>query len=167
MEVRAYIKNVPSSPKKMRFTAANIRSMSPVKAIDVLLYTPKKSAQLLRQALLSAVSNAKSTFGTSEDLLQFKSLIIEEGIKIRRFRAGSKGMAKPYRRKFSHIKIVLTTSEKVASASSTSAVSDTSSEVKKANDEPEEKKEIEKSKVTKPAKASAAVKKPRVVKAKS
>jgi large subunit ribosomal protein L22 len=108
MESQAYIKNVPSSPKKMRLLAADVRRLSPVAALDVLMYTPKKSARLLRNALLSAISNAKSTLRTSEDLLQFKALIIEEGIKLRRFRAGSKGMAKPYRRKLSHIKIVLT-----------------------------------------------------------
>ncbi len=151
MESQAYIKNVPSSPKKMRFLAADVRRLTPVKALDALLYTPKKSARLLRNALLSAISNAKRTFAIDEDLLQFKALIIEEGIKMRRFRAGSKGMAKPYRRKFSHIKIVLTA--KNASSSSIARVEKKSSDsVEEAVVVSEPKKSVKKqnASITKP-----------------
>lgn len=58
----------------------------------------------------------RSKFGYSErckllkvqaDVLQFKLLTIEEGRKLNRFKAGSKGMAKPIVRRYSHIKIVL------------------------------------------------------------
>lgn len=44
-------------------------------------------------------------------LLQFKSVAIEEGLRLKRFRAGSKGMAKPFRHEYSHIKLVLTTGD--------------------------------------------------------
>lgn len=113
MESQAYIKNVPVSPKKMRFVANSVRGMKPAEAVQVLRYMNKKGAVILREAMLSAMANAKQTFRTSEDLLQCKALIVEEGLKMRRYRAGSKGMAKPYVRAFSHIKIVLTTKAQV------------------------------------------------------
>ncbi len=116
MESRAYIKNVPVSPKKMRFVANSVRGLKPAEAVQILRYTNKKGAVILREAMLSAMANAKQTFRTSEDLLQCKALIIEEGIKMRRYRAGSKGMARPYVRAFSHIKIVLITKAQIKAA---------------------------------------------------
>lgn len=116
MEASAYIKNVPMSPKKLRFLAVEVRALKPSEAIKVLNYTNKKGARILHDAIASAVANAKNTLRTSEDLLQFKALIIEEGMKMRRFRAGSKGMAKPYVRAFSHVKVILTTTGRVNSA---------------------------------------------------
>lgn len=107
MESLTYIKNVDLSAKKMRFMLDAIKKMKPLQALDHLLYTAKKPARLYYSAIKSAISNAKQTLKTSEDLLEFKTLLIEEGRKIKRFRAGSKGMAKPIVRRFSHIKIIL------------------------------------------------------------
>jgi large subunit ribosomal protein L22 len=116
MESQAYIRNVPMSPKKLRFLAVGIRGMKPVDAVRVLRYTNKKGAVILKDAILSAMANAKHTLRTTDDLLQCKALIIEEGIKMKRFRAGSKGMAKPYVRAFSHIRVVLTAKGSVKSS---------------------------------------------------
>ena len=108
-DVTVYIKNVKITPKKLRFLVTDLKKQSPSQAMHTLYYTPKKGAEFLRKAIGSALSNAKNTMNIDESLLQFKTIIVEEGLRLKRYRAGSKGMAKPFRRKYSHIKLVLTT----------------------------------------------------------
>jgi large subunit ribosomal protein L22 len=72
-----------------------------------LRYTNKAPAKFLYKAIQSALTNAKNTLSTGEDMLQFKVLTVEEGRKLKRFRPGGRGMAKPYVHKYSHIKVVL------------------------------------------------------------
>lgn len=107
MESLTYQKNIKESPKKLRFLLDAVIKLSPIKAMDYLMYTPKKSARVLYQSLKSAISNAKNTLKTSENLLKFKLLTIEEGNKLKRYRHGGRGTAKPIRRRLSHIKIIL------------------------------------------------------------
>ena len=112
-DFQVYIKNVKISPKKLRFLVGDVRKQTPVQAVHTLMYTQKKGAVFLRKAISSALSNAKNTMNIDAGLLQFKSVAIEEGLRLKRFRAGSKGMAKPFRHEYSHIKMVLTTGDKV------------------------------------------------------
>ena len=90
-DFKVYIKNVKISPKKLRFLVSNVKKQSPVQAVHTLMYTQKKGATFLRKAISSALSNAKNTMN------------IDSG--------GSKGMAKPFRHEYSHIKLVLTTGD--------------------------------------------------------
>ncbi len=113
-EFQVYIKNVKISPKKLRFLLKEMKKQSPVQAVHTLMYTQKKGAVFLRKAISSALSNAKNTMNIDAGLLQFKSVAVEEGLRLKRFRAGSKGMAKPYKHEYSHIKMVLTTGEMIA-----------------------------------------------------
>ena len=108
-EFQVYIKNVKIAPKKLRFLLKDMKKQSPLQAVHTPMYTQKKGATLLRKAICSALSNAKNTMNIDGGLLQFKSVAVEEGLRLKRFRAGSKGMAKPYKHKYSHIKMVLTT----------------------------------------------------------
>lgn len=117
MQSQTYIKNVKVTPKKLRMLADIVKKNDPQKAIDYLLYTPKKSAQILYKALKSAVANAKHTLKVGDDLLDFQSLIIEEGQKLKRYRAGGRGTASPYIRRYSHIKIILKAKKSAQAAS--------------------------------------------------
>lgn len=107
MEIKAYIKNLKISPKKLRFLVDEVKKTSPVEAMNKLYYSPKRSAKILWKAIKSAVDNAKRNYGIKEDQLKFKFLIIEEGPRLKRFRPGGRGTVKPYKRRTSHIKIVL------------------------------------------------------------
>ena len=107
MEVKAYIKNLKISPKKLRFLVDEIKKNLPVEAMNKLYYSPKRSAKILWKAIKSAVDNAQKNYGIKEDQLKFKLFIIEEGPRLKRFRPGGRGTIKPYRRRTSHIKIVL------------------------------------------------------------
>lgn len=107
MEVKTYIKNVKISPKKLRFLLPEIKNLDPVKALDYLLYSNKKGAKIFYKAIKSAVNNIKQKVGVNLNNLRFKILTVEQGRVLKRYKAGSKGMAKPIRKRYSHIKIVL------------------------------------------------------------
>lgn len=83
-----------------------VRSKEPKKALDILQFSPKAAAKELASAIKAALASAKQA-GVKEDNVSFKKIEVNEGPKMRRFRAGARGRAKPYRRKMSHIKIVL------------------------------------------------------------
>jgi len=83
-----------------------VRKMEPVRALDVLRVTPKYAAKDLIKAIDTVLANAKQA-GMNIEKLGFKKLEIDESTKMRRFRAGTRGRVKPYKRRMSHIKIVL------------------------------------------------------------
>jgi large subunit ribosomal protein L22 len=107
MESRTYLKNIRVSPKKLRFLLPGIVEKKPIEALDYLFYIQSKSARILHKAIKSAIANAKHTLKADEDLLKFKLFTIEQGSKIKRYRAGGRGTAKPIIRKLSHIKIYI------------------------------------------------------------
>ena len=91
-----------------------VRKMEPAKVLDVLRVTPKAAAQDLRKVLQVVLANAKQS-GMDVEKAVFKKIEINESMKMRRFRAGTKGRVKPYKKRMSHIKIVLSDEGKVIS----------------------------------------------------
>ena len=108
MESVTYLKNIKSTPKKLRMYLDLIKKLSPQDALDYLMYSTNKQSKLYYKALHSAIANATNTLKVSPDMLQFKLFTIEEGRKLRRYEAGSRGSAKPVLKRLSHIKIILT-----------------------------------------------------------
>lgn len=106
MEITAIQKYIHASPRKLRLVADLIRQMKPFKALDVLRLTPKAAAKDLAKAIETVLANAKQA-GLEGEKLTFGKLEINESMKMRRFRAGTRGRVKPYKRRLSHIKIVL------------------------------------------------------------
>jgi large subunit ribosomal protein L22 len=107
MEAKASVTDVHSTPKKLRTLLAGIKKMTPVKAMDHLMYSPKKSATILYKVIKSAVDNAKATLQIDANLLKFKLLKVDQGHALRRYNPGSRGNAKPYRKQFAHISVVV------------------------------------------------------------
>ncbi|MBI2040013.1 50S ribosomal protein L22 [Candidatus Microgenomates bacterium] len=103
MTIQRYIH---TSPRKLRLVADMVRKMEPTKALNFLEFTPKYAAKPLYSAIKTALANAKQR-GIETEKLSFKKLEINESIKMRRYRAGTRGRVKPYKRRMSHIKIVL------------------------------------------------------------
>lgn len=104
MEVSSLQKYVHTSPRKLRLVADLARQMSPEQALEILKFTKKAAAADLSKAIKTALANAKVK-GLGNML--FKAIEINEGPKMKRFRAGARGRVRPYQRKMSHIKIVL------------------------------------------------------------
>lgn len=111
MEAKAYIKYLKISPKKLRFLVGDIKKMEPVKALDHLFYTHKRTAKFLYKAIKSALDNAEKVLKRDKNLFEFRLLTIEEGPRLKRFRAGGRGVAKPFKIKTAHIKIILALKE--------------------------------------------------------
>lgn len=88
-----------------------VKRFTPVQTLDYLMYSPKKTARVYYKAVQSAIENAKNTLKVNADMLQFKLFTIEEGPVMKRYNAGARGTARPIKKKFSHIKIVLGISE--------------------------------------------------------
>jgi large subunit ribosomal protein L22 len=107
MEVRAHIKYVRISPIKLRVLIDSVRVLSPRVALDHLGLSQKRSAKVLYKAIKSAVANGEVLPGFDAQKARFKTLSIDEGPFLKRFRAGSRGMARPYVRKSSHIMVVI------------------------------------------------------------
>lgn len=83
-----------------------VRSMEPTKALDILMITPKAASKDLSAAIKTALANAKQK-GLEADKVIFKKIEINESTKMKRYRAGTRGRVKPYKRRMAHIKIVL------------------------------------------------------------
>ncbi|HLD26405.1 MAG TPA: uL22 family ribosomal protein [Patescibacteria group bacterium] len=109
METSTYIKHTKTSPKKLRLVAKSIKKMPVRHALDTLSLSRTRASKILYKSILSALDTFLSSSKEEMSMVQFKLLTIEEGSRLKRFRSGSKGNAKPYRRKMSHIKIILTT----------------------------------------------------------
>ena len=114
MEATAYFKNVHISPKKLRFLLPDIKKMSPSASLQYLMYSPKKGAKVLHKVIKSVIDNAKSTLKIDENLLKFKLFTVEQGNALKRYRPGGRGTAKPYKKRYSHIKVVLYADKVVA-----------------------------------------------------
>ncbi len=105
MQYTTIQKNITMSPRKVRLVADMVRKMNPHRALDVLQFTNKAAALPVAKAIKSVLANAGNT-----ENLSFVSIQIDEGLKMKRYRAGTagRGRGRPYRRRMSHIKIVVT-----------------------------------------------------------
>jgi len=106
MEIQTIQRYIHTSPRKLRLVADLIRQMEPAKALDVLRVTPKSAAKDLAKALETVLANGRQA-GLDSEKVGFKKIEIDESLKMRRFRAGTRGRVKPYKKRMAHIKIVL------------------------------------------------------------
>ncbi len=111
MESLTYFKNQRITPRKYREVVKIVKGMQPVQAMNTLKVTNKKAARSLAQILKSAITNATTTLKVSDDMLQFKLFTVEEGNRLKRYRAVSRGMARAFNRRMSHIKVILRTAD--------------------------------------------------------
>ena len=94
------------SPRKLRQVASVARELTPAEAIEKLPYISKRSGPIITKALKTAVANATAK-GANPEALVLKEIQVNEGPKLKRYRAGSRGAAKPYQKRMSHLRIVL------------------------------------------------------------
>lgn len=108
MEVQTIQKYITTPPRKLRLVADMVRGMTPERAVEILSFTNKAAALPLLKAIKTVVANAKSAAG-----LKFKTIEINEGPGLKRYRSGTagRGRGRPYKRRTSHIKIVLTVNQ--------------------------------------------------------
>lgn len=108
METSAKLSSVRISPQKARLVADQIRSLPVEKALDLLTYSPKKGAVLIKKLLNSAIANAEHNDGADVDELIITSIFVNEGPTYKRMRARAKGRSNQILKRTSHITVVVT-----------------------------------------------------------
>ncbi|OGO75587.1 MAG: 50S ribosomal protein L22, partial [Chromatiales bacterium RIFOXYA1_FULL_46_5] len=96
-----------SSAQKARLVADQIRGLSVDKALNVLTYSPKKAADLVKKVLLSAIANAEHNEGADIDTLKVKTVFVDEGPSMKRIKPRAKGRADRIVKRTSHITVVV------------------------------------------------------------
>ena len=91
METRAILRSARISAQKGRLVADMIRGQPVDKALNILAFTPKKGAAILKKLLESAIANAEHNDGADIDALKVKSVLVERGSFLKRFQARAKG----------------------------------------------------------------------------
>ena len=91
METRAILRGVRLSAQKGRLVADQVRGRPVDQALNILAFSPKKGAQLIRKVVESAIANAEHNDGADIDTLKVKTIYVEEGMSLKRFAARAKG----------------------------------------------------------------------------
>ena len=91
METRAILRGARLSAQKGRLVADLIRGKPVDQAMNLLSFTPKKGAQIIRKVLESAIANAEHNDGADIDTLKVKTIHVERGTFLKRFQARAKG----------------------------------------------------------------------------
>jgi large subunit ribosomal protein L22 len=107
MQALAKHKFARSSAQKTRLVADQVRGLSVEKALNVLTYSPKKAAELVKKVLLSAIANAEHNEGADIDTLKVKTIFVDEGPSMKRIKPRAKGRADRIVKRTSHITVVV------------------------------------------------------------
>ena len=113
MEIRAITKYPRISSQKALDVAREIQGLTAARALEVLQFTPRKSARLLEKTLRAAVANAHEYNRHHDEKIGVERLVVKEaqvgrGPQLPRWKAAARGRAAPRLRRSSHIRIVLT-----------------------------------------------------------
>jgi large subunit ribosomal protein L22 len=108
MEVRSIHNGARISAFKCREVTREIQGLSASKAVDILTFTPKKSARLVLSTLKSAIANAENNNNLRADKLVVKEAVVGEGPTLKRMATRARGSGGAIRKRTSNIKITLT-----------------------------------------------------------
>ena len=108
MEVRAYLKGARLSPQKAGLVADQVRGLDVKKALDVLSFSKKKGANIIKKLLDSAISNAENNENADIDNLKIQSIIVNKGLVMKRIKIRARGRADRMRKPLCNIEIKLT-----------------------------------------------------------
>ncbi|KEI73209.1 50S ribosomal protein L22 [Endozoicomonas elysicola] len=104
-EVAAMHKGARISAQKVRLVADQIRGKAVGDALDLLSYSPKKAAVLIKKVLESAVANAEHNDGMDIDELKVSTVFVDEGMTMKRIRPRAKGRADRILKRSCHITV--------------------------------------------------------------
>ncbi|WP_339020747.1 50S ribosomal protein L22 [Spiroplasma endosymbiont of Atherix ibis] len=107
MEAKAKLTMIRISPRKVRLVADSIRSKKISEAIAILQNQDKRSSEPVLKLLNSAVANAVNNNGMEADQLFIKTIFVNEGPTLKRFRPRAHGRAYEILKRTSHITIVV------------------------------------------------------------
>ena len=105
MQVNAKLKFVRISAQKARLVADQIRGKSVGDALQLLQYSPKKAAHIIKKVLNSAIANAEHNNGADIDELKVSAIMIDQGPTLKRWEARAKGRGNRILKPTSHIMV--------------------------------------------------------------
>jgi large subunit ribosomal protein L22 len=91
METKSIVRGVRLSADKGRLVADLVRGRPVGQALNILTFTPKKAAGIIKKALESAIANAEHNDGADIDELKVKTIFVEQAATLKRFSARAKG----------------------------------------------------------------------------
>ncbi|PIR55311.1 50S ribosomal protein L22 [Candidatus Peregrinibacteria bacterium CG10_big_fil_rev_8_21_14_0_10_36_19] len=103
--MKAYLKQIRISPKKANLVADLVRNKKVEDAVNILRFTPKRTAPILRKLIESAAANAVNNFKQKKNGLYIKEIIVTEGPTYKRGNAVSKGRSHAILKRTSHITV--------------------------------------------------------------
>ena len=105
MEVVAKLKGARLSAQKARLVANQIRGLGVEEALQLLTYSPKKGADLIKKVLDSAIANAEHNEGADVDELKVSTIFVDEGVTMKRISPRAKGRADRILKRSCHITV--------------------------------------------------------------
>lgn len=107
MEVIAKHKSARISPQKARLVADQIRGLPVSGALNILAFSTKKAAALIKAVLDSAIANAEHNDGLDVDELRVAKVFVNEGPRLKRLHARAKGRGNHIIKRSCHINVVV------------------------------------------------------------
>ena len=107
MQVEAKLYGAKLSAQKGRLVADLVRGQKVDRALNILAFTPKKGAQIIKKVLESAIANAEHNDGADIDELKVKTIYVEKGMVLKRFSARAKGRANRILKPTCHIYVTV------------------------------------------------------------
>ena len=107
MEVAAKLKHARISPQKCRLVADQVRGLPVERALELLAFSPKKAAGIIKKVLESAIANAEHNEGADIDELKVKTIFIDQGPTMRRWSPRAKGRVNHIIKRTSHITVMV------------------------------------------------------------
>lgn len=111
MEVAAKLKGARLSAQKARLVADQIRGKRVEEALDLLAFSTKKGAEVIKKVLNSAIANAEHNEGADVDELVVSTIFVDEGMTMKRLRPRAKGRADRILKRSCHITVKVADSE--------------------------------------------------------
>ncbi len=112
METRAYLKGTRLSPQKAALVADQIRGKSVDQAMDFLVFNKQKGSVVIKKLLESAIANAENNNNADIDKLSISSIIVNQGMRLKRMKPRARGRADRIIKPTCHIEIILKEEDK-------------------------------------------------------
>jgi large subunit ribosomal protein L22 len=107
MATEAKLKNARIAAQKMRLVADQIRGLPVEDALNLLNFSEKKAAHLVKKTLESAIANAEHNDGADVDELKVSTITVDEGPTMKRWRARARGRAAKILKRTSHLTVAV------------------------------------------------------------
>lgn len=107
MEVTASAKQLRVSPRKVALVLEEVRGKKVSEALAILSFLPTPAARTVAKVVKSAAANAENNYQMVPAQLKIVKAFADKGQTLRRYHANARGRASPYKRRFSHITIIV------------------------------------------------------------